>query len=125
MGHLQTIVTSVMSEALDTPVSRRLASVKNIIIVLSGKGESAFWPHHSRSHAHAVQAALASRPRLCSWLFRCSTCHPRHGWGSLTSTLPVHPSREWSDSTFRAHLCTSPLQAGSPSTSTRVDGSVS
>jgi Mrp family chromosome partitioning ATPase len=27
-----------MSEALETPVSRRLASVKNIIIVLSGKG---------------------------------------------------------------------------------------
>lgn len=42
MGDIQSIVTAAMSEALETPVSRRLASVKNIIIVLSGKGESAF-----------------------------------------------------------------------------------
>lgn len=27
-----------MAETLETPVSRRLASVKNIVIVLSGKG---------------------------------------------------------------------------------------
>lgn len=33
---LQRLVS--MSEAIETPVSKRLASVKNVLIVLSGKG---------------------------------------------------------------------------------------
>ena len=36
---------TMASVQVDTPVARRLASVKNIIIVLSGKGMSLTCPH--------------------------------------------------------------------------------
>lgn len=91
--------------SIETPVSRRLASVKNIIIVVSGKGELSL----SLSCRIAVygtmlipgsplQVESAKVPRQFSWRSHFSILRQPHGSDFSTWTLPGHPCHECLDS---------------------------
>lgn len=95
--------------SIETPVSRRLASVKNIIIVVSGKGAYdltilVMASASSLTGTATTQEESAKVHPQSSSHFHFSTPPQRLESVSSTLTLPAHPSRGCLDSTDNQYI---------------------
>ena len=105
-----------MTDEIETSVSRRLASVRNILIVLSGKGEGSM-----KCIAH-IQAVWANphHPYNSPYLSSPSPLRTALGFSTSTSLGLLCPA--WSVSISQAHQSINHLRAGYRCMSTKDGG---